>query len=226
VKQADEKGEHQMPEEAVHEAMVLFARERGALAAHAKGSLPRYVAPALALAYNLRLRGIELTDLTDAHGTEEAVLCNRRKGSRANLTRWNDDLRQAWAELQAYRSARWKAHRREEPRRPEERFLLVDEAGMPLRRDALRQAMARLKELALEAGVLKPGQKFGLHGLKHRGITDTEGNIGDKQEAAGHVERKMTQRYAHDLPVVAPPKRAGIAPDFPADFPAGNKKGT
>lgn len=44
-------------------------------------------------------------------------------------------------------------------------------------------------------------------GLKHRGVTDTEGNIGDKQDAAGHVERKMTQRYAHDLPVVAPPTK-------------------
>jgi hypothetical protein len=61
--------------------------------------------------------------------------------------------------------------------------------------------------MAIRDGVITEEQRFSLHGLKHRGVTDTEGNISDKQDAAGHVERKMTQRYAHDLPVVKPPKR-------------------
>jgi hypothetical protein len=35
-------------------------------------------------------------------------------------------------------------------------------------------------------------------------VTDTGGNIGDKQEAGGHVDQRMTARYNHDLPVVKP----------------------
>ncbi|PPU79359.1 hypothetical protein XpopCFBP1817_20690 [Xanthomonas populi] len=34
-----------------------------------------------------------------------------------------------------------------------------------------------------------------LHGLKHLGITDTEGTLADKQESACHRTRKMTRRY-------------------------------
>lgn len=46
-----------------------------------------------------------------------------------------------------------------------------------------------------------------LHGLKHRGVTDTAGNRGDKQDAAGHQSPTTTGRYDHALPVVKPPRR-------------------
>jgi len=35
----------------------------------------------------------------------------------------------------------------------------------------------------------------------------TPGNIAGKQDAGGHADRRMTLRYAHDLPVVPPPIR-------------------
>ena len=62
-------------------------------------------------------------------------------------------------------------------------------------------------EAAKGAAVITEDQRFSLHGLKHRGVTDTAGNINDKQDAAGHVDQKMTQRYSHELAVVEPPKR-------------------
>lgn len=60
--------------------------------------------------------------------------------------------------------------------------------------------------MAINEKVITLDQRFSVHGLKRRGVTDTAGNIADKQEAAGHVEQKMTQPYNHDLPIVAPPK--------------------
>ncbi|WP_313642683.1 hypothetical protein [Stenotrophomonas sp.] len=54
--------------------------------------------------------------------------------------------------------------------------------------------------------VISEAERFSLHGLKHRGITDTAENRGDKQHAAGHVTPEMTDRYDHELPVVDTPK--------------------
>jgi integrase len=57
---------------------------------------------------------------------------------------------------------------------------------------------------AIEAGTIAPEQRFGLHGLKHRGITDTAGNRADKQDASGHKSAAMLDVYDHALPVVNP----------------------
>lgn len=46
-----------------------------------------------------RLRGIEVTDLTDADVLEESLRCRRRKGNLANITAWTPELRAAVAEL-------------------------------------------------------------------------------------------------------------------------------
>ncbi|AGI08432.1 Integrase [Xanthomonas citri subsp. citri Aw12879] len=58
---------------------------------------------------------------------------------------------------------------------------------------------------AIEAGVIAEESRFTLHGLKHRGITDTRGTRAHKQDAAGHVTSQMTHRYDHELQVIAPP---------------------
>jgi len=43
-------------------------------------------------------------------------------------------------------------------------------------------------------------EHFGLHSLKHRGVTDTKGN---KKEASGHKTDAMMHVYDHSLPTVA-----------------------
>jgi len=50
----------------------------------------------LELAYLLRLRGIEANTPANAHGDEEGVRTNRRKGSRDNLVLWSPRLRASW----------------------------------------------------------------------------------------------------------------------------------
>jgi hypothetical protein len=52
--------------------------------------------------------------------------------------------------------------------------------------------------------VITAEQRFALHDLKRRGITDTVGTRAEKQEASGHRDPKMMDVYDHSLPVVSP----------------------
>ncbi len=121
-------------------AVLAFAERRGRLKAHTSGSVPPYLAAVMKLAYNLRLRGIEVTDLTDAHAQENGVRSERRKGSRDNVTLWNDELRATWAWLANYRKAVTEAHKVPIALKPERRRLLVSQSGTPLRKSALDSA--------------------------------------------------------------------------------------
>lgn len=205
VRSAREKAEFKMPEPHAFLAVLEFAKERAALPLHSKGSVPPYMPAVMVLAYNARLRGIEVTDLSDADALPEGVRCSRRKGSRDNITLWNEELRWAWSWLRDYRASRLEAHKRPAPLRADQRFLVVTQTGTPLARSTLKTAWQRLITSAIAEGVIDEGERFSLHGLKHRGVTDTRGNRFDKQEAAGHVTPHMTHRYDHSLPMVAPP---------------------
>ncbi|AJQ86735.1 site-specific integrase [Xanthomonas oryzae] len=207
VRQAKELAAHTMPEQDAFTAILRFAQQRATFDAHTKGSVSPYLHAVMVLAYNLRLRGAEVTDLTDAHAGEQGILARRRKGSRDNVTLWNEELRGAWAWLIEYRRRTMAAHERPVPPKPEQRRLVVSQSGTPLTKSALDSAWQRMITLAIREGVIEEAQRFSLHGLKHRGITDTEGTLADKQEAAGHKTQEMTRRYSHDVPVVKPPRR-------------------
>ena len=58
----------------------------------------------------------------------------------------------------------------------------------------------RFMRNAVRDGIITTDERFALHGLKHRGVTDTKGN---KKEASGHVTDNMLNVYDHSLPVVA-----------------------
>lgn len=204
VRAAKEVAKFAMPEPEAFEAVLAFAKERAALPLHSKGAVSPYMPAVMMLAYNARLRGIEVTDLTDAYKREEGVFSSRRKKSRDTITAWNDDLRWAWTWLEEYRTKRIEAHKRPVPRKVEERALLVTQGHAA--RSTLKTAWQRLIKAAINAGVISAEQRFSLHGLKHRGIADTQGNRGDKQDAAGHVPPRMTHRYDHAVPVVNPPR--------------------
>ncbi len=204
VKQVEERELFRMPTPEAFAAVLAFARERGQLKAHTEGSAAPYLPHVMVLAYKMRLRGIEVITLTDANRTDLGVVTNRRKGSRDNVTLWDDEMRAAWDALVAYRADRLNATRRATLMRPEQRYIVVSQSGTPLRRSSLDSAWQRLMAAAITAGVIAAEDYFTLHGLKHRGVTDTGGNIGDKQEAGGHVDQRMTARYNHDLPVVKP----------------------
>lgn len=201
VKQVREKRDHRMPELEVFRRVQAYAKECGSRGAREKGALPSYLWAAMELAYQARLRGIEVLTLTDAHDFGEELMTNRRKGSRDNLVRKGTQLSAALNALRAYRELIWTRRQRPIPLNASARPLLVGEDGEPLSRSGFNTAWQRMLRAAVKDGVMMEQERFGLHGLKHRGVTDTKG---DKKLASGHKTDSMVHIYDHELPWVEP----------------------
>jgi hypothetical protein len=201
----EERKQHKMPTTEAFDAIVKYARanaHHGRGVRGKRGSCPSYLAPAAVIAYRCRLRGIEVASLTDAHVLPEGIFSNRRKGSRDNVTQWTPQLRQAVDELLARRKAIWNDLRTPSPLDPARRPLVVTIAGDPIRKSGFDTAWQRLIAAAIEDGVITAEQRFTFHGLKHKGITDTEGTRDAKQEASGHRSARMLDVYDHAVPLV------------------------
>lgn len=215
-----ERKRRRLPASDVLPRLIDFARanagDRGT-----KGSVAPYLWAATVIGYRCRLRPIEVRTLTDAHDTPEGIMTNRRKGSRDNITQWSSDLREAWDYLVARRKLIWsgkeiegeestgkrkKVQRapRPTPIRAEDRPLLVNRDGEAVEKSTFNSAWRRLIARAIEEGVMTEGHRFGPHDLKRRGITDTPGTRGEKQQASGHKNEAMLDVYDYSLPVVKP----------------------
>lgn len=210
VKQVKERKRKRMPEHLAYAAVIKFAQERGALKPHSKGSLPPYLWPLMDLALLCRMRGIEVVRLTDADANDVGVRVKRVKGSRDSVVRWNARLRAAWDGAVAVRAmilARPSNRGRPVPIRAQDRRLFVSESGTPLSKAGLDNAFQDLMSAAIESNIITDLERFNLHGLKHRGITDTEG---DKKSASGHKTDAALNEYDHEVPTVDPPR----SPEF------------
>lgn len=205
IEPPDERGEHKMPTTEAFDAVVKYARahaHHGRGVRGQKGSCPSYLAPAAVIAYRCRLRGIEVASLTDAHLLPEGIFSNRRKGSRDNVTQWTPELRKAVEELLERRKVIWDDLRMPFPMDPARRPLVVTIRGDAIRKSGFDTAWQRLIAAAIEGGVITTEQRFTFHGLKHKGITDTEGTRDVKQEASGHRSARMLDVYDHAVPLV------------------------
>ncbi len=207
VRQAKERARFRMPSPEVFTRLCAFAIERGRRKAHTAGSVAPYLGHLMVIAYGCRLRGIELVTLTDANATETGILSNRRKGSRDNVTRWTPELRAAWDALVELRKAAHKRHSIDTvvPMQRENRPLVVSQRGQALSKSSLDSAWQRLMDMATkpedgQPPLLREEERFTLHGIKHRGITDSE----DKG-SGGHKTEAMRQRYDHEVPIVNAP---------------------
>lgn len=204
VKCVEEKADHRMPDLPTFRAVQAYARACSALGTRKKGRQPPYLWAAMELGYQARLRGIEVLTLTDAHDLEQRLQTNRRKGSRDNLVRKGSLMAEAIAALRQYRTDVWTRRKRQIPIRPEQRPLFVGEDGEPLTRSGFNSAFGRMMRAAVVAGVIAEEARFGLHGLKHRGITDTPGTRAERKDASGHATDAMANLYDHSLPLVEP----------------------
>lgn len=207
VDSATERKGAKVPTQAVYERMVDFARDRGARTRGVKGAVAGYLWPMMELMYLCRLRSIEAVTLTDAHALAEGVLTNRRKRSRDNIAAWTPRLQAAWDAAVARRANILAKHKRPIPLRPEQRRLLVNETGGAISDRAIQGAWSSLMRAAIDAGVITAEERFGTHGCKHRGISDTSGNRHDKQQASGHRSERMMDVYDHEVPVVPTSER-------------------
>jgi site-specific recombinase XerC len=220
-RQSTERKKNTMPADEAFRRVLHFARVRGARKARTAGSLPPYLAPAMSLAFRLRMRGIELTRLSEADATDEGIVVKRVKGSRDNVVKWTPTLRAAWDEALAARARTLSAKAnatRPTPIRPEHRPIFVSADGGRLGKGALDQAMQALMELAIKDGAITAEDRFSLHGLKHLGITKTKGNRADKQQASGHKTAAMMDVYDHELPVVDEAQMDGLDPTIEAEL--------
>ena len=232
VEAAKERGIAKVPSREVYPRVLAFARERGARKPHTAGSCPPYLAPAMELAFLMRLRGIEATTLTEAHALPEGIQSNRRKGSLDNITRWTPRLRAAWDDALRVRAqirAKEQNKAKPIPLRPEDRGIFLSEDCVPLRKGAFDQAWQALMRLAIKEGVITKEERFTMHGLKHRGVTDTKGTKAQKKDASGHRTDTAFNVYDHDLQVVQPagelPVEHSASAEFSPQFSPSKEKG-
>lgn len=203
IEAATERKQRTLPTHAAIAAVTTFAQERGALQARTEGSVAPYLWLVIELAYLCRLRGIEVITLTDANLTADGIRTNRTKGSRDNVVRWTPRLR-AVVDAALEERKRATPANRPTPIAAEARHLIVGEGGTPLRKSSLDSAWQRMIRAAIDAGVIAQDQRFALHAMKHRGITDTPGTRGEKQLASGHKTAAMLDVYDHSVPTVDP----------------------
>ena len=201
VRQAKEAKRHRMPSVDAFQRVLAFVHDRGRLQAHSIGSISPYLHAVMILAYNVRLRGIEVCTLTDAHIKNEGIVSNRRKNSRDNITCWNADLRQAVERLRTYRQHCWEKYKCPVPLDPQQRYLIINETGYPLKKSSLDTAWQRMIRSAIMNNIITEEERFSLHGLKHLGITHS-----DDKRAGGHRTEAMRQHYDHELAIFPPPK--------------------
>ncbi|OBZ22467.1 integrase [Pseudomonas protegens] len=199
-----ERKQRRLPNHQVMDTLIDRAIARGRLQRNEKGGCPEYLGYVMELAYLCRLRGIEVVTLTDENELESGILTNRRKGSRDNIVRWTPRLRRVWENAKAYRAKIWAKRKTAIPIMPSRRNIIVASHGGPLRKSSLDTAWQRFITLAIADEIITPEQRFALHDLKRRGITDTTGNRADKQEASGHRDPKMMDVYDLSIPTVSP----------------------
>lgn len=203
IEQAKERQRRRLPPPTVYAAVIAFAQAQGALTAHTKGSVAPYLWFVAEIGYLCRLRGIETNTIRLDQANDAGLRTDRRKGSRNNIVEWSPRLRTAWDAATAYRDAIIQRRRMPEQLRPEDRYLLISEDGEPLSKSGLDSAWQRLIKAAVAAGVITIEQRFSLHDLKRKGVTDTAGTKHEKQDAAGLTE-PMMKVYDLSLPSVKP----------------------
>jgi len=204
VAQAKERKRRRLPSPAVMVALVQLAAKGGQLTPHTEGSCPPYLWAIADIAYLCRLRGIEVVTLTEDYALPEGLKTNRRKGSRDNIVAWTARLRMAYDCLIARRDAVWAAKKMPIPILPKNRPLVISEKGESLKKSSLDTAWQRLIQRAIRDKIITEDERFGLHDLKRKGITDTPGTRADKQRASGHKSESMMDTYDLSLPIVDP----------------------
>lgn len=206
IKQAKETPKQQYVETTAYIQMLEYAKECGSKQVNAAGSCPEYLWAVMEIAYLCRLRGIEVATMNESHYTELGALCQRRKNSRTNIAIWNDRLKAAWDSLITRRNRIWQAKKMPVPVKPQDRPLIVNKSGGPIKKSSIDTAWQRLitRAMAGENPIITADQRFSLHDLKRKGITDTEGTRADKQDAAGHRSQRMMDVYDKSIPAVKP----------------------
>jgi hypothetical protein len=189
-----------LPAHDVLARLIPFAQERGSLPPHTKGSCPPYIWKILVVAKRCRLRGIEIFATTDAEVLEKGLYCKRTKGSRDSITLWSPDLKHAVSAAQADRKAIWEKRGRAIPLQAKDRPLFVGTSGEQIKAAAWQNAWRDFMLQAIAAKIITEDDRFSLHDMKRRSITDTKGGRSAKLDAGGHRDERMLDVYDFEVP--------------------------
>lgn len=201
VYQAKERKRRRLPAPDVYAAVARYAYAGGQLVPRTPGSCAPYLWMVMEIGMLCRLRPVETLTLTDANLLTDGVMTNRRKGSRDNIVKLTPRLRLA---VNAALELRKRYSTTVAAIRAQDRPLFLSADGAALSKSGLDSAWQRLMRTAVAAGVITTEQRFGLHDLKRKGITDTKGTRAQKQQASGHREESMLDVYDLDVPLVMP----------------------
>jgi site-specific recombinase XerC len=195
-----ERKQRRLPAHDALGRLIPFAQERGKLQAHTKGSCAPYIWKVLVIALRCRLRGIEILSMHEDQVLPRGLYCKRTKGSRDNVTLWSPDLKAAITSAIEERDAAWSALRKPIPMRPDDRLVIVGQKGERVTGSTWQSAWKRMIRMAIAAGVVTKEERFGLHDMKRRSITDTKGGRAAKLDGGGHVDERMLNTYDFEVP--------------------------
>jgi integrase len=154
-----------------------------------------YLPYIIELAYECRMRSIEVLEMSDANETSEGLIINRAKGSKDNITLWSDNLLSVWNRAKSTRNQILEEKNLVRQINPEFRWLFIsDRTGDKITSRGLKSAKSRVSALA-KAKAEKLGinfTDFTLHDVKRKSISDT---VGDKMAASGHRSQSMMNVY-------------------------------
>ena len=204
VEMKKETPKQQLVTDDVYTKILNYARECGKLPAKTAGSAPDYIWMVLEIAYLCRLRGIEVVTMTEDKIQSDGLKCERRKGSRTNITTLNKRLKNTLDAAIKRRNKIWKDNNRVIPHKPENRSIIVNGSGDTLLKSTFDSAWKRLITRAISEGVITKEERFSPHDLKRKGTTETKGTRAEKQEASGHKSEAMMEVYDKSISVVKP----------------------
>ena len=147
-----------------------------------------YMKPLMELAYLLYARKSEVLALTAANLREEGMFVERLKGSKSNVVQWSPRLRAAVT-----------AARLLPPQIPQ-KTIVHNTRGNRINESTVDSAWQRLMSACAAAG--PDFQRFTLHDLKAKGITDQI----KEQNSAGHKSEQVRQSYIRKPGKVEPPR--------------------
>jgi integrase len=199
----EERKRRRLPEHDILAKIIILAIDRGQRKTRTKGSCAPYIWIVILIAYETRLRGVEVFDLRDSDILEEGLRCDRRKGSNGNITLWNQNLKVCIDSATKARTALWAHNARPVPLKADDRPIVVNQNGEAIKQDSWQSAWGRFMDLAVSEKIITNEQRFGLHDMKRRGATDTKGTKTEKLSAVGLSSLQVLKIYDHSIEVVS-----------------------
>ncbi len=199
-----ERKKQTLPIEEAYRKLLAVAKMNGTHKQRTAGSCPDYLWIVMEISYLCYMRGIEVRQLNDSDVIKEGLRIKRAKGSRLNIVEWNSRLKNAVDAAIERRNKIWIKKKMPFPLKPEKRALLVNTLGSHLSESAIQSSWGDFIRAAIKNNIISAEERFSLHDLKRKGITDTDGNRHEKQEKSGHKSSSMMDVYDKSIPIVKP----------------------